>query len=148
MLARLLSLSSFVGLGGDVRPVRWVLRAGGGMTLHFSVDRLGLNDKGLVAGRRPRTARALIGAAAAVLLMLIAASEHGLKLISIRHALEVLVIVFVLHGTAIRFWNYSLCTAAIAAGVLLAIDLPTPPTTALRENGCAGRWSAWRSPCS
>ena len=83
-----------------------------------------LDQTTVVAGQR--VAGALIIAAAAVLLMLIAASEHGLKLISIRHALEVLVIVFVLHGAAIRFWNYSLYTAAIAAGVLLAVDLPHP----------------------
>jgi hypothetical protein len=73
-----------------------------------------------------RVAGALIGAAAAVLLMLIAASETGLKLISIRHALEVVAIVFLLHGAAIRFWNYASYTAAIAAGVLLAADLPHP----------------------
>jgi uncharacterized membrane protein YccC len=73
-----------------------------------------------------RLAGALIGAAAATLLMLIAASEHGLKLISIRHALEVVMIVFFVHGAAIRFWNYAFYTAAIAAGALLAVDLPDP----------------------
>jgi hypothetical protein len=73
-----------------------------------------------------RLAGALIGAVAAVLLLLIAASEHGVKLISIRHALEVLVIVIFMHGVAIRFWNYTLYTAAIAAGVLILIDLPQP----------------------
>ena len=73
-----------------------------------------------------RVAGALIGAAAAVLLMLIAAGESGPKLVSIRIALEVLVIIFLLHGAAIRFWNYAFYTAAIAAGALLAIDLPDP----------------------
>ena len=29
-------------------------------------------------------------------------------------------------GVAIRFWNYAFYTAAIAAGVLLAVDLPHP----------------------
>ncbi len=83
-----------------------------------------LNQTGVVAAQR--LAGALIGAAAATLLMLIAANEHGLKLISIRHALEVVVIVFLLHGAGIRFWNYAFYTAAIAAGVLLAVDLPHP----------------------
>ena len=73
-----------------------------------------------------RLTGALIGAATAALLMLIPAGEHGLKLISIRHALEVLVLIFLMHGVAIRFWNYAFYTAAIAAGVLLAMDLPTP----------------------
>jgi Fusaric acid resistance protein-like len=73
-----------------------------------------------------RLAGALIGAAAAALLMLIAAGETGLKLISIRHGLELLTIVFFMHGAAIRFWNYAFYTAAIAAGALLAADLPDP----------------------
>jgi Fusaric acid resistance protein-like len=73
-----------------------------------------------------RVAGTLIGAAAAALLMLIPANEHGLKLISITHALEVVTIVFFLHGMAIRFWNYAFYNAAIVAGVLLALDLPHP----------------------
>lgn len=83
-----------------------------------------LNQTTVVAAQR--IAGALIGAAAAALLMLVAASESGLKLISIKHALEVVAIVFLLHGAAIRFWNYAFYTAAIAAGVLLAIALPHP----------------------
>jgi uncharacterized membrane protein YccC len=73
-----------------------------------------------------RLAGAVIGAAAAALLMLIAANEHGQRLISITNALEVVTIIFFMHGAAIRFWNYALYTAAIAAGVLLAVDLPHP----------------------
>jgi hypothetical protein len=30
------------------------------------------------------------------------------------------------HGAAIRFWNYALYCAAIAAGVLILVDLPRP----------------------
>ena len=33
---------------------------------------------------------------------------------------------FLLHGVAIRFWNYAFYTASIAAGALIAIDLPNP----------------------
>ena len=47
-------------------------------------------------------------------------------MISIRHALEVVMIVFFLHGAAIRFWNYAFYTGAIAAGVLILVDLPQP----------------------
>jgi Fusaric acid resistance protein-like len=83
-----------------------------------------LDQTGVVAAQR--LIGALIGAAAATLLMLLAASEHGLKLISIRHALEVVVIVFYVHGAGIRFWNYAFYTAALAAGTLLAVDLPHP----------------------
>jgi hypothetical protein len=31
-----------------------------------------------------------------------------------------------MHGVAIRFWNCAAYTAAIAAGVLILIDLPKP----------------------
>ncbi|HUO70419.1 MAG TPA: FUSC family protein, partial [Solirubrobacteraceae bacterium] len=83
-----------------------------------------LDQTGVVAAQR--LTGALIGAAAATLLMLIAASETGLKLISIRHALEVVVIVIYVHGAGIRFWNYAFYTACLAAGTLLAVDLPHP----------------------
>ena len=83
-----------------------------------------LNQTTVVAGQR--ALGTLIGAAAAVLLLLIAAGEHGLDAISIRAALSVVMIVFFLHGIAIRFWNYAFSTAAIAAGVLLAIDVLRP----------------------
>ena len=71
-----------------------------------------------------RLAGALIGAGVAVVLLLVAADAHGLKLISIRHALEVVAIVILVHGAAIRFWNYALYTAAVAAGALLFTSLP------------------------
>ncbi|WP_222849777.1 FUSC family protein [Trebonia kvetii] len=73
-----------------------------------------------------RLAGTLIGAVAAALLLLIPANEHGLRLLSITIGLEVVAIVLLMHGVAIRFWNYALYTAAIAAGVLTLIDLPQP----------------------
>jgi hypothetical protein len=83
-----------------------------------------LNQTTVVAGQR--ALGTLIGAAAATLLLLIAASEHGLDAISIRAALSVVMIVFLLHGMAVRFWNYTAFSAAIAAGILLAIDALHP----------------------
>jgi len=73
-----------------------------------------------------RVAGALIGAAAAALLLLIPASEHGLRLFATSRGLEVVALVLLMHGVAIRFWNYALYTGAIAAGVLILIDLPQP----------------------
>jgi uncharacterized membrane protein YccC len=73
-----------------------------------------------------RLAGTLIGAAAAVLLLLIPANEHGLRLLSITLGLEVVALVLFMHGAAIRFWNYALYTGAIAAGVLTLIDLLQP----------------------
>jgi fusaric acid resistance family protein len=73
-----------------------------------------------------RLAGALIGAAAAVLLLLIPANEHGSKLLAISLGLEVVALVFFIHGAAIRFWNYAVYTGAIAAGVLILLDLPQP----------------------
>jgi uncharacterized membrane protein YccC len=69
---------------------------------------------------------ALIGAGAAALLLLIPANETGLKLLSITHGLEVVAIVLFMHAAAIRFWNYAFYCGAIAAGVLILLDLPQP----------------------
>ena len=73
-----------------------------------------------------RLVGALIGAVAAALLLLIPASEHGLRLFAISRGLEVVAIVVFMHGGAIRFWNYALYCGAIAAGVLIFEDLPQP----------------------
>jgi len=73
-----------------------------------------------------RLAGALIGAAAAALLLLIPANEHGLRLLSVTHGLEVVAIVLFMHAAGIRFWNYALYCGAIAAGVLILVDLPQP----------------------
>ena len=35
-------------------------------------------------------------------------------------------LVLLMHGAAIRFWNYALYCGAIAAGVLIFVDLPQP----------------------
>jgi uncharacterized membrane protein YccC len=73
-----------------------------------------------------RLAGALLGAVAAALLLLVPASEHGLKLFTVTRGLEVVALVLLMHGAAIRFWNYALYSAAIAAGVLILVDLPQP----------------------
>lgn len=73
-----------------------------------------------------RVAGALIGAAVAALLLLVLASEHGLRQIAVGNVFEVVVIILFIHAAGIRFWNYALYTAAVAAGVLLAAGLPNP----------------------
>jgi len=73
-----------------------------------------------------RLAGALIGAVAAALLLLIPANEQGLRLLAVTPGLEVVALVVLAHGVAIRFWNYAFYCAAIAAGVLVVLDLPTP----------------------
>jgi Fusaric acid resistance protein-like len=73
-----------------------------------------------------RLAGALIGAAAAVLLMLIPANVHGLQLVAITIGLQAVAFVFFLHAAGIRFWNYAIYCAFIAAGVLTLSDLPQP----------------------
>jgi Fusaric acid resistance protein-like len=83
-----------------------------------------LGQTTLIAGQR--LAGALIGAAAAALLLLIPASETGLRLLAIEHGLEIVALVILMHGAAIRFWNYALYCGAIAAGVLILVDLPQP----------------------
>ncbi len=83
-----------------------------------------LQQSTLVAAQR--LAGALLGAAAAALLLLIPADEHGLRLFAIELGLEVVALVLLMHGAAIRFWNYALYCGAIAAGVLILVDLPQP----------------------
>jgi fusaric acid resistance family protein len=68
----------------------------------------------------------LIGAAAAALLLLIPASVHGPQLVAITRGLEVVALVLIMHAVAIRFWNYALYCGAIAAAVLILLDLPNP----------------------
>jgi uncharacterized membrane protein YccC len=80
-----------------------------------------------------RLAGALIGAAAAVLLLLIPANEHGLRLFAIERRLEVVALILLMHGAAIRFWNYALYCGAIAAGVLILVDLPQPSDYAAED---------------
>src|SRR6266536_3238713 len=38
----------------------------------------------------------------------------------------VVALVILMHGAAIRFWNYALYCGAIAAGVLILVDRPQP----------------------
>jgi hypothetical protein len=61
-----------------------------------------------------------------VLLLLIPASEHGLRLFAISRGLEVVAFVLLMHAAAVRFWNYAIYCGAIAAAVLTLIDLPQP----------------------
>jgi hypothetical protein len=73
-----------------------------------------------------RLTGAAIGAGAAMLLLLIPANETGLTLLSITHGLEVVALVLFMHATAVRFWSYAFYTAAVAAGVLILLDLLQP----------------------
>ncbi len=73
-----------------------------------------------------RLVGALIGAIVAALLLLIPASEHGLRLFAVSRGLEVVAIILLMHAAAVRFWNYAVYCAAIAAAVLMLIDVPHP----------------------
>jgi hypothetical protein len=95
-----------------------------------------------------RLAGALMGAAAAVLQLLIPANEHGLRLLSITHGLEVVAIVLFMHAAGIRFWNYAFYCAAIAAAVLVLLDLPQPSSYGAEGYRCSGRCVARGSVCS
>jgi hypothetical protein len=83
-----------------------------------------LQQTTLIAAQR--VAGALIGAAAAALVLLLPASQHGLRLFAVERGLEVVALILLMHGAATRFWNYAIYTAAIAAGVLILVDLPQP----------------------
>jgi hypothetical protein len=68
----------------------------------------------------------LIGAAAAALVLLIPASEHGLNLFSITLGLSVVALVVLVHAVAMLFWNYAFYAAALTAGILMLSDLLRP----------------------
>jgi uncharacterized membrane protein YccC len=68
----------------------------------------------------------LIGAGAAILLLLIPANEHGLRLFSIDRGLEVVAIILLLHAAATHSWNYAVFQAAVTAAVLILADLAQP----------------------
>jgi uncharacterized membrane protein YccC len=73
-----------------------------------------------------RLVGAALGAGVAALLLLIPANEHGLTLLSITHGLDIVAIVLFMHAAAIRFWSFTFFTAAIAAAVLILVDLLQP----------------------
>ncbi|QKZ19949.1 FUSC family protein [Streptomyces chartreusis] len=73
-----------------------------------------------------RLVGALLGAGFALLLLLVPANEDGLRLFAVERGLEVVALVLLMHAAAIRFWNYAFYSAAIAAAVLVLIDLPQP----------------------
>ncbi len=83
-----------------------------------------LEQSALVAAQR--LVGALLGAVLAALLLLVAAGEHGLRLFATTRGLEAVALVLFMHGAATRFFNYALYCAAIAAGVLILVDLPQP----------------------
>src|SRR5262249_31361903 len=83
-----------------------------------------LRQSALVAVQR--LIGALAGAVAAALLLLIPAGEHGLGRLPAERGLEVVALVLFMHAVAVRFWNYAVYCAVIAAGVLTLIGLPQP----------------------
>jgi Fusaric acid resistance protein-like len=83
-----------------------------------------LDQSTIVAAQR--VIGTLIGAVAAALVLLMPASEQGLRLVAIDRGLEVVALVLLMHAVAIRFWNYALYCGAIAAAVLILIDLLHP----------------------
>ncbi|MFK0259075.1 FUSC family protein [Streptomyces sp. NPDC090445] len=73
-----------------------------------------------------RLAGAVIGAAAAALLLLVPAGEQGEQLLAVERGLEVVALIFFMHAMAVRLVNYALYCAAIAAGALILLELPQP----------------------
>lgn len=83
-----------------------------------------LEQTTLVASQR--LVGAGIGSAAAIALLLIPVGEHGRQLFTVERGLEVVALVLLMHGVAFVFWNSTLCTAVIAAAVLVLVDVPHP----------------------
>jgi hypothetical protein len=73
-----------------------------------------------------RLSGAFIGAIAAALLLLLPASETGLRSFAMTRGLEVVALVLFVHAVGIRFLDYALYSAAVAAGALVLTDVPQP----------------------
>jgi hypothetical protein len=73
-----------------------------------------------------RLAGALLGAGLAILLLLIPASVHGLHLVAVTVALDVVALVLLAHAMALVFWNYAIYYVCVSAGVLTLIDVLQP----------------------
>jgi hypothetical protein len=73
-----------------------------------------------------RVAGALLGAGAAILLLLIPASVHGIHLVAVTLGLDVVALVILAHGAATRFLNYAVYYTCISAGVLTLMDVLQP----------------------
>jgi hypothetical protein len=82
-------------------------------------------EQSVLAGAQ-RIAGALIGAAAAALLLLIPTHEHGLRLLTVDHGLEVVAIILFMHAAGIRFVNYALYYATTTAAVLTLVEMLQP----------------------
>jgi hypothetical protein len=96
-------------------------------------------NQSTIAGAQ-RLAGVLFGAAAAVLLLLIPASEHGPRLFAVDRGLEVVALILLMHTVGIRFWNYALYYGAIAAAVLTLADITKPSNYG--EEGYRILWTA------
>jgi hypothetical protein len=73
-----------------------------------------------------RLVGALLGAGVAILLLLIPANVHGLHLLAVTLALDVVALVLLAHAAATRFLSYAVCYTCISAGVLTLIDVLQP----------------------
>lgn len=68
----------------------------------------------------------LIGAALAMLVLLIPASEHGLRLVAIEVGLAVVALIVLIDALAMLFWNYAIYAVGLTAGLLIFSDLLQP----------------------
>jgi len=73
-----------------------------------------------------RLSGAVIGAVAAILLLLIPASVHGLHLAAVTLGLQAVALVIFAHAAAIRFWNYAVYYSCLSAGILTLMDVLQP----------------------
>jgi hypothetical protein len=73
-----------------------------------------------------RIAGALMGAAAAILLLLIPANETGANLTSITHGLQTVALVFFMYAAALQLWNHAVFFGALTAAVLIDLDIRQP----------------------
>jgi uncharacterized membrane protein YccC len=94
-------------------------------------------EQSALAGAQ-RVVGALIGAGAAVLLLLIPAHESGLKLFSVDRGLEMVAVVFIMHAVATRLVNYAVYYGFITAAVLILLDVPQPT-----NHGAEGERIGW-----
>jgi hypothetical protein len=86
-----------------------------------------------------RLAGALLGAGAAILVLLIPAGVHGLHLVAVTLGLQAVALVALAHAAATRFWNYAFYYTWLTAGVLILLDILQP--TDYSSEGYRALWT-------
>ena len=116
--ALVIAATAAIAFGADLPHGYW-------MTIAAIVAMKPSLEQTTVVGMQ-RIVGALMGAAAAILLLLIPANETGANLTSTTHGLEAVALVFLMYAAALQLWNHAVFFGALTAAVLIMLDVRQP----------------------